>query len=185
MSLNNVVEEILRRGEERKQEIIRSGEKDRDELIAQAKKKIAEVAVKTEQRTRASITQMEQQEVSSAELESKRIILESQRRVMDELRGEILADLTKVPADKRTKMYSKLIARARSDFGECYVYSNERDKSLLQLPTGMQSGGIIDSRGGLVFESKDRKVRLDFRFETLLDDLWNSRMKEIYSRLFG
>jgi V/A-type H+-transporting ATPase subunit E len=185
MSLNRVVEEILRRGEERKLEIVKAGEKDRDEIIVQAKKKVAENAAKTELKARASFAQMEQQEVSSAELESKRLILESQRRVMDELRGEVLDDLTRIPADRRKKMYSKLIARAKSELGECYVYSNEKDKAFLQLPAGMLNGGSMDARGGLIFESKDRRVRLDFRFETLLDDLWNSRMKEIYSRLFG
>jgi len=36
-----------------------------------------------------------------------------------------------------------------------------------------------------VFESKDRAVRLDFRFETMLDDVWNKRMQEIFGKLFG
>ena len=185
MSLDKVVEEILRRGEERKLEIIRLGEKDRDELIAQARKKIAEIEAKGENRTKGSIAQMEQQDVSSAELESKRMLLESQRKVMDELKEEILVDLAKIPTDRRKRMYSKLVARAKSELGECYVYSTEKDKALLQLPSGMQIGGTMDSRGGLIFESKDKTVRLDFRFETLLDDLWSSKMKEIYGHLFG
>jgi V/A-type H+-transporting ATPase subunit E len=185
MSLDKVVEEILRRGEQRKLEVIRQGEKDRDELIVQARKRIAENEAKGEHRTRGSIAQMEQQDVSSAELESKRMLLESQRKVMDELKEEILVDLAKIPADRRKKMYSKLVARAKSEFGECYVYSTEKDKALLQVPSGMLIGGTMDSRGGLIFESKDKTVRLDFRFETLLDDLWSSKMKEIYEHLFG
>ena len=185
MGLEKVVEEILQRGEQKRGQIVAMGEKDRDELVAQAEKRIADATAKSEQRARTAIAQMDQQEVSSAELESKRAVLESQKKVMDELRDDVLADLTKTPAEKRKKMYSKLIARAKSELGECYVYSNEKDKGLLQLPSSMQIGGTIDARGGLIFETKDRKVRLDYRFETLLDDLWNSRMKEIYTRLFG
>jgi vacuolar-type H+-ATPase subunit E/Vma4 len=49
----------------------------------------------------------------------------------------------------------------------------------------MLDGGTIDSRGGLVFESKDRSVRLDYRFEGVLEDIWNKNMYEIYKRLFG
>lgn len=185
MSLDKVVEEILSRGEERKLEIIRQGEKDRDELIAQARKKVADNDAKGEHRTRGSIAQMEQQDVSGAELESKRMLLESQKKVMDELKEEILVDLAKIPIDRRKRMYSKLVARAKSELGDCYVYSTEKDKALLQLPSGMQIGGTMDSRGGLIFESKDKTVRLDFRFETLLDDLWSSKLKEIYEHLFG
>jgi len=185
MGLEKVVDDILRRGEGKRAEIIRTGEKERDDLILQAKKKIEEDRAKNIQKAKSSIAQMEQQEVSSAELGSKRIILESQRKIMDELKAQVLGELSKMPAEKRKRMYSKLIARAKSELGDCYVYSNEKDQSILQLSGGMQSGGTVDTRGGLVFESKDRTVRLDFRFETLLEDLWSSKMKEIYASLFG
>jgi vacuolar-type H+-ATPase subunit E/Vma4 len=37
MSLDKVVEDILRKGEERKREIIRQGEQERDQVLQQAK----------------------------------------------------------------------------------------------------------------------------------------------------
>jgi len=185
MGLEKVVDDILRRGEQKRAEIVRTGERERDELMALAKKKIEDDRVKNIQRTKSFIAQMEQQEISSSELESKRLVLESQKKAMDELREQVLEELTRVPTERRKKMYSKLIARATSELGNCYVYSNEKDKALVRLPDGMLTGGTIDTRGGLVFESKDRTVRLDFRFEALLDELWNSKMKEIYGRLLG
>ncbi len=185
MSLDDVVEDILRKGKSKRDEIVHLGEKERDEQLALAEKKIAESAERTERNHRAAIAQMEQQEVSSAELESKRIVLETQKKVMDELKAQVLSDVSRMPADKRKRIYSKLIAKAKSELGDCYVYSSEKDRALLQLPAGMQNGGTMDTDGGLVFESKDRMVRLDYRFETLLEDIWNSEMKEIYSRLFG
>ncbi len=185
MSLNKVVDDILRRGEERKREIVHLGEKDRDEQGLLADKKIEESQKKAEARNQALISQLEQQELSSAELESKKILLAAQRQVMEELREQVLAELARYPADKRKKLYSKLVARAKKELGECYVYSNEDDKALLQLPSGMTDGGLINCRGGLAFESKDRSIRLDFRFESLLDDVWNRKMREIFGKLFG
>jgi V/A-type H+-transporting ATPase subunit E len=185
MSLNKVVEDILRKGEEKKREIIQLGEKERDELIVQADKKITENRLKAEKRTEALIAQMEQQEISSAELESKKTLLAAERLAMEELRQQVLEDLANYPSDKRKKLYSKLASRAKKELGECFVYSNMEDKALLQLPSGVISGGIIPCKGGLIFESKDKTVRLDFRFESVLDDVWNKNMKEIYDRLFG
>ncbi len=183
MSLNKVVEDILHKGEERKREIVRLGEKERDELILQADMRVEENRSKEEKRTRSLITQMEQQELSSAELESKKILLAAQRRSLEDLKGQALAELAEYPAEKRKKLYSNLVAKAKKDLGECYVYSSKDDKALLQLPAGMASGGVIDCIGGLVFESKDRSVRLDFRFESLLEEIWNKRLQEIYGRL--
>jgi V/A-type H+-transporting ATPase subunit E len=185
MSLNKVVDEILRKGEERKREIIQLGQKERDEQVLQADKKIQENRLKAERRNETKTAQMEQQEVSSAELESKKTLLVAERKVMEELRGQVLEELANYPSDKRKKMYSKLVSTAKKELGDCYVYSNKDDKALLQLPSGMTSGGIIPCRGGLVFESKDRSVRLDFRFESVLDEVWNKNMKEIHTRLFG
>lgn len=185
MSLEKVVEDILRRGEERKQEIIRQGEREREEHIAQAEVQIAEHREKSSRRAESQISQMEQQELSSAELESKKALLAAQRQVMDELKAQVLVEVAHYPEDKRRAMYARLVGRAKAELGECYVYSNKGDQALVQLPPGMANGGIIDCGGGLVFESKDRTVRLDFRFETMLDDVWNKRMQEIYSKLFG
>jgi len=185
MSLNKVVEDILRRGREKEMEIIRLGESERDEQIRLADKRIAENRTRAEKRNAANIEQMERQEVSSAELEAKKTALSAQREVMDELSAQVLAEMSSYPAEKRKKLYSKLMARAKKELGECYVYSNSSDQALLQLAPGMTNGGAIECVGGLVFESRDRAVRLDFRFETMLDDVWNKRMQEIYGKLFG
>jgi V/A-type H+-transporting ATPase subunit E len=183
MSLNKVVEDILRKGEENKQDVVRLGEKERDEQILQAEKRIEENRLKEEKKTKSLVAQMEQQELSSAELESKKILLAAQRRAMEELKEQVLAELARYPVEKRKKLYSMLAAKAKKDLGECYVYSSKDDKALLQLTGGMVSGGVVDCIGGLIFESKDRSVRLDFRFESLLEEIWNKKLQEIYGKL--
>ena len=185
MSLEKVVQEILRKGEERKLEIVHQGEKERDEQVLLADRQIEQDRARLEKRAQSSLAQMEQQELSSAELESKRTLLAAQRQVLEDLRAQVLSALAGYPADQRKRLYAKLLAKAKSQLGDCYVYSNKADKSFLKLPLGMSEGGTVECVGGLVFESKDRSVRLDFRFESMLDDVWNKNMQEIYSRFFG
>ena len=185
MGLEKVIDDILKRGEAKRKEIVKTGEMERDNQIAHARKEIEATRAKAEERTRTTISQMEQQELSAAELESKRALLEAQKKVMDDLRSQTLEELARLPADKRKKIYSKLTAKAKAELGECFVYSNDREKSLIQLPIGMSRSGTVETIGGLVFESKDHTVRLDFRFETILEDMWSAKMKEIYTRLFG
>jgi V/A-type H+-transporting ATPase subunit E len=184
MSLDKVIEDILRKGEERSQELLLLGKKEADENLALADKKIAERRAGEERKTDTAIAQMEQQEVSSAELESKKALLGAQKQVMEDLREQILAELESYPADKRKKLYGRLSTKAKKELKECYVYTNSGDKPLVQLLPGMTYGGAIDCRGGVVFESKDRTYRLDYRFETMLDEVWNRSIQEIYSKLF-
>ncbi len=185
MGLDGVIEEVLRRGEERRKEIVSLGEKESDDQVRAAESRVADERLKSERRTQAAVAQMDQMEVSSAELESKKALLAAQRQVMEELKEQVLSELGSYPADKRKRLYAKLVAAATRELGECRVYSNRGDRALVQLPSGMTYGGSVDCRGGLVFESKDDSVRLDYRFESMLDDLWNAKMREIHARLFG
>lgn len=180
-----MVEDILRKGEERRREIISQGERERDEQVSLADKQIDDNRRKAEARAKTQMAQTEQQEFSSAELESKKTLLAAQRQVMEDLKAHTLSDLASFPDPKRKAMYSKLAAKARKELGDCYVYSNEKDKPLAQFPSGVTHAGTIDCIGGLVFESKDRTVRLDYRFESVLEEVWNKNMREIYTRLFG
>lgn len=180
-----MVNDILKRGEEKSMEIVHTGEKERDEQIQAALKKIEEDRKKSVERTGVLIAQMEQQELSSAELGSKRELLAAERQVMEGLKEQVLDDLSNYAPEKRKKIYAKLVDSAKKEFGECVVYANKADSLILKLPASMTFKGVIDCRGGLVFESKDETVRLDYRFESMLDDVWNAKMREIYGKLFG
>ncbi|MEM2891981.1 MAG: V-type ATP synthase subunit E family protein [Thermoplasmata archaeon] len=184
MGLEQVVEDILRKGEAKRREIISLGESERDAQVRQAERQAEEERARAEERLSRAIAQMEQQELSSAELESKKALLAAQRQVMEDLKQQVLHDLESYPEDKRRRLYSKLVEKAKRELGECRVYSREQDRPLLKLPLGMTYAGGIACRGGLVFESKDGSLRLDYRFESILEEVWNRNMQEIYTRLF-
>ena len=185
MGLEKLVEDILQKGRERANEIIREGETERDEQVRSADEGIRRTREKAEKKTDAHIAQMEQHELSSAELESRKTLLAAQREVLEDLKDRSLAELANYPEDKRRMLYDKLFAKAKGILGDCVVYSNKADSAWLKPPAGVVKGGVIDCAGGLVFESKDGSVRLDYRFETMLDEVWNDKMSEIYSQLFG
>lgn len=185
MGLEKLVEDILRKGEEQAQEIIRQGEKERDEQVRAADTEIKAGREKALRRAEAQIAQLEQHELSSAELEARKILLAAQREVLEDLRERSLAELGALPQDRRQALYAKLFAKAKATLGDCYVYSNAADRTTLKPPSGITWAGATECAGGLVFESKDRSVRLDYRFETMLEEVWGQRMNEIYTQLFG
>ncbi len=180
-----MIEDILRKGEERAQEIIRQGEREQAEQIRSADLETKAGSERARERMEAQIAQLEQHELSSAELESRKMLLSAQREVLEDLRERTLAELAVYPQDEKETLYARLFSKAEGILGDCYVYSNKADNALLKLPPRISNGGTIECLGGLVFESKDRTVRLDYRFETMLEDIWGKKMNEIYTQLFG
>ena len=77
-----MVEDILRKGDERAKEIISQGEAERDERVKLADKDISDKRELAERRLESQIAQMEQHELSSAELESRKMLLAAQREVL-------------------------------------------------------------------------------------------------------
>ena len=185
MGLDKLVEDILRKGQEQAQEIIRQGEAERDEQMGSAEGEMRQSREKALKKIEGQIAQLEQHELSSAELESRKILLAAQREVLEDLKDRTLAELAAYPPEKKQALYARLFAKAKGILGDCNVYSNEADRPSIKPPTGITSVGTIDCAGGLVFESKDRSVRLDYRFETMLEEVWSQKMNEIYTQLFG
>jgi V/A-type H+-transporting ATPase subunit E len=185
MGLEKLVEDILQKGEEQAREVIRQGETERDEQVQLADGEIKASREKALKRSEAQIAQLEQHELSSAELESRKILLAAQREVLEDLKQSALAELASYPPEKKQALYGRLFAKAKEVLGDCYVYSNEADRASLRLPPGVTSGGTVNCVGGLVFESRDRSVRLDYKFETMLEEVWGQKMSEVYSQLFG
>ncbi len=185
MGLEKLIEDILQKGAERAQEIVRQGERERDELVQSADADMKANHEKSLEKVEAQIAQLERHELSSAELESRKILLSAQREVLEDLRERALSELALYPQDKKQMLYARLFSTAERTLGDCYVYSNKADNAWLKPPPGIVSGGTVDCLGGLVFESKDRTVRLDYRFETMLEEIWGKMMNEIYTQLFG
>jgi V/A-type H+-transporting ATPase subunit E len=153
MSLDKVVEDILRKGEEKKREIIRQGEQERDQVLHQAKADAEASREKADRQFQVTVSQMEQQELSSAELESKRLLLAAQRRVMEDLKHQALQELAHLPAERRKPLYDKLVAKAQKELGACYVYSTEACSSCPRAwrtaaPSSAQAGSCSRPRTG-------------------------------------
>ena len=144
--MDKLVEEILRKGDERAQEIVRQGEEERQQQTDLADEEISLNREKGEKRLEMQIAQMEQHELSSAELESRKMLLAAQREVLEDLRERILVELSHYSQEKRNAIYSRLFAKAKSILGECYVYSGRNDADTLSPPAGITKAGMHISR---------------------------------------
>jgi V/A-type H+-transporting ATPase subunit E len=64
------------------------------------------------------------------------------------------------------------------------VFCPEGEADLLAGLRGCDSLTEIDMSPGLILENEDGSVRLDYRFKTILDSIWNREMKTISNMLF-
>lgn len=180
MSLEPVIEEIISSAEAERKRMLSQAQSEADKILSQAKRdaerKLSAAMEEARKRAEAIIRRY----VSSATFEGKRMELEMKKRFLEALkRSTMEAVLSKPQEDILRKLVKKYGAE-----GERY-YTSERYAEVLKKVVGPKFGGTVRCSGGVVIEKKGGNVRIDCTYDTLIEDIWNTKLVEISSALFG
>lgn len=185
MALDNVKEDIIRSA----QGTVRAIEAERDAEIAkildEANALISDLKTKEDKRLKEALEQLVRQELSSAELESKKIVLEKKKAILAQAFNETLAELESATPAARKKRYQKMVESAKKVIKEPKAYC-AKGETLKAEDIGVSSLTKLDTiSGGLVLESKDGTMQVDMQYRTILQTVWDSEMKSLSDILFG
>lgn len=183
MSLDEVIKNILENGKAEAQAIIKEGQEEKNKQIKSAKDEGQKLLLEKIKESEEILRRMSTQEIARAELESKKIVLGSQKEVLDSVYEKALSRLRTLPQNET--LLRSLVAQNQDEIRTGEVYSNEKDAALVRALIGTNYAGTIDCVGGLVIESQDGQRRIDLRYETRLKEIWDDSIKEISDLLWG
>ena len=185
MALDSVLLKIREAGEAECRAMLADAEAEAAKIKGDAEVE-AESAEKADaQAVAAEIERLTTQELSSAEIEARKIVLNAQKEILDRLRDSVLDALVNLPAERPEALMKKLLKIAERDLPDGILRCAERDCDMVARNSRYERGEPIETAGGFVVTAKDGSLTLDMRFETLVDDFWNRRLKEITERLFS
>ncbi len=178
MGLEKVIEEINERAKKQSDELIKKAEDEARTLKSDVKSKLAQEEKHSIETLQRDIERKRTYELAKVEIEAKKIILNAQKEILHEAQEKVKENLQAMPEDINRRILSSLLASAEKDLGEGYLYCSERDKSFLGAFKAFHYKGLTGG-GGLVAENKDQTVRLDFRYPSLLEGVWDKNISEI------
>ena len=184
MALESVTKEIEADAQARAAIILKQKDKDVAEINAKADAQIAEMKEKQDKRVAETVGNLARQERSSAELESKKVVLSKKKDVLNRAFETALADLENMPANKKLAYYKAMVASAKDVIPEPKAVISVNDKFTaadLGVTAVEQSNKI---RSGIILQSEDGKIEVDMQFSVLLKSVWDSNIKEITDILF-
>lgn len=185
MALDKVVGNILESAKKEAATHIATAEKERASILQQADETIANKKKAQEKELEIALKRLRQQEISSAELEAKRIILNAKKEILDRSHAETLKELESMSAAEKGRIYSKIMADAKKIISKPKVLCPKGEASLVPRESELASVTETDMGAGLVLESQDGTIRLDYRFSTILGSVWEKEMKNVSNILFG
>ncbi len=185
MSLEKIVSKVEQDSKAAEQAMLQEAAKQRNERITQANRRRDEILAEHSHKALQTIAQLRSREEAGLEMEVKKRMLMSRKRILDTAFRGVLEHFAKLsPADKK-KIYAALMAKAAKDIPSGRIHFVKGEESLFSGHSGYTKGGHITSAGGFILESDDGHLEMDMRFEVLLKDLWDRNLGEVSSMLFG
>jgi len=181
MGLEAVKEEILNSAKEKANSLTAEARKEANRIMREAERKAEEMKEKSEAETKRMIDLIKRQELASAELENKKMVLEAKKQIIDAVFSEAKQRIESLDDRKRETYIKKLLEKAKKDIHVAHVYLNKKDAKSLK-EHDVETADII---GGLIAENKDKTVRVNYSFETLLESIKESELQNINKVLFG
>lgn len=191
MGLEAVVNEIREKGR-KEVEATRAGTRaDVEEILRDAQARAAEIKMSAEEEADRTVAHITNQEVSAANLVVKRQVLNAQKTLLDQVYSASIAAVGDLPAEFHEKALTDLLKRAAKEIKKGVVHANERDLpvveeivSRLKSLSGYTVGAPVDIPGGIIVESTDGELQIDYSYSTFLDEVWESGLKDASDILF-
>lgn len=185
MALANVTQEILKAADEKAAALKAEADAEIAKINADADAKISEMKDKEDKKLKEAIERLSRQELSSAELESKKIVLAKKKDLLADAFESTLADLENAPSDKKLVQYKAMVEAAKKIIENPKAIMSEND-SFTAADLGVSSVEK-DSRitAGLILQSEDGQVEVDMQYSTLLQSIWDREIKSVSDILFG
>ncbi len=183
MPLEPIIEEIIRKGHQQVSEINRSAEEEAESIISEAKDEAKEILKKAREEAEKEAERLRRQEISGINLEMKKEELLRKREVVEKVYQLLVEKVENLSDKEREDILKRMLEKYE---GQDYiVYSNKRDEKIVKKISKLEYGGNVDCMGGVILESKEGDYRINLTFDNLLREVYESRMKEVYEKLFG
>ncbi len=183
MGLDAIVEEIRDKGRIEADKIGEEASPEVSKITVEAEASAARLKAAKEEAVRKDIDRLRQQEVSSANLEVKKAMLNARKEILDDVYEAAKEAVKKLPAEKNQKLLKSIIEKNENN--NARIYSRNKDKQAIKKLTKLEYAGEIDCIGGVVIENEDGTEVLDFKYDTILKNVSEQSLKQVSDILFG
>ena len=191
MGLDAVVNEIREKGRKEVGAIQTETRTDVEGILRDAQARAAGIKASVQEEVDRAVTHIVNQEASAANLIVKRQVLNAQKMLLDQVYSTSLAAIGDLPAEFQEKALTALLKRAVKEIKKGVVHANKRDipvvegiLSQLKMFSGYTVGAPVDIPGGIIVESNDGELQIDYSYSTFLDEIWESGLKDASDILF-
>jgi len=185
MALDNVTKEIVASADTKVAQIKAEQLAEVKKIEVETNAIVAEMKEKEDKKLKEAIELLKRQELSSADLESKKIVLSKKKEILAKAFETVLHDLESASSEAKLKQYKEMVESAKTVIDKPKAFISKDDKfTASQLKV---SSVEVDPRirAGIILQSEDGTIEVDMQYETILQTIWDREIKTLSDILFG
>ncbi|MAG15738.1 hypothetical protein CMO88_01620 [Candidatus Woesearchaeota archaeon] len=128
----------------------------------------------------SEVESIKRREDAAAKLESKKLTLAFRKEFVDETFSIAREKLSQLPDSERASHIKKMLEKAKSEIDIAIVHCNKKDRKFVSGYKVKET----DILGGIIAESANGTLRVDYSYETLLNQLKGSLLPKLNKVLF-
>jgi V/A-type H+-transporting ATPase subunit E len=191
MGLDAVVTEIREKGQAEAEALRQEAAAKKVEILNLAQQKTELIKTTAREEAEKSTSYIITQEEAAGHLVAKRQILNTQKALMDEVYQKALDTISGMPESFHKKAITSLLQKVQAEIPKGKVSCCARDektlKEVLKEPdfSAYSFGSVIGIDGGIIVESMDIPIQVDFSYRTFMVQVWESGLKDASDILFA
>lgn len=192
MGLEVVIGEIREKGQKEAAQIRQETQKESHNILRAAQEKAGRIKIAADQEVERQTAHLINQDISAANLIVKRQQLNTQKDLLDQVYKNALEKISQMPQEFHRQAMKYLLARAQREIPEGIVHCSRRDsETLAQILAGnpvykqYRAGNPVEIDGGVILESTNGELQIDYSYRTLLNQIWETRLKDASELLFS
>lgn len=182
MGLEKVRDRVLAEAKQKAESRMDAARAEAKQILNLAKKQAAEQEKTFKEMLAEEVEMTKKREAATAILEIKKLNLAFRKEHVDSIFEEVKKRLEKLSESRRASHVKSLLKKADKELDVSTIYCNKKDVKHVNTKYVIEESDIL---GGLIAESKDKTLRVDYSYETLIRQLENSLTPEINKILFA
>jgi V/A-type H+-transporting ATPase subunit E len=183
MGLETVVKDIMDTAEADVSKIKAETDSEVLQIIEEAKDNAKRILGESLAKAEDDIKKMRQQEISSANLEVKRTLLNARKEILEEVYNRAFETVSSLSEAKNKELLGAIITKNEAQGKK--IFSNAKSEKLVRELSSLEYAGNIDCAGGVIIENEEGNIRLDYTYDVILKSVNERSLKQTSDILFG
>lgn len=182
MGIEKIKEELLEKAAETEKAIISEANRKVHEIGRIAAERIKQAEDEAGKSIRSQIKIIENRENAMQNLMVKKMIFEVKKEIIDKVYSKAFEKITDMPKKEIGCIIKKIIDRAQNEIEIGTVYVGRAGAEFIDRKFKIKD---LATESGVIFETSDGKIRVDYTFAGIFSGLKEKNMQEISKLLFG